>query len=43
VQAKESGLADDVALEQIAQDWQAWAQAPDGWFAILHGEVLARA
>jgi ubiquinone/menaquinone biosynthesis C-methylase UbiE len=43
VQAKDAGLADDVALEQIAQDWQAWAQAPDGWFAILHGEVLARA
>jgi ubiquinone/menaquinone biosynthesis C-methylase UbiE len=43
VQAKESGMADDVALEQLAQDWLAWAQAPDGWFAILHGEVLARA
>jgi hypothetical protein len=43
VQAQESGLADDVALEQLAQDWLAWAQAPDGWFAILHGEVLARA
>ncbi len=42
-QAKESGLADDVALEQLAQDWLTWAQAPDGWFAILHGEVLARA
>ena len=42
VQAQESGLADDVALEQLAQDWLAWAQAPDGWFAILHGEVLAR-
>ncbi len=42
VQAKESGLADDVALEQLAQDWLTWANAPDGWFAILHGEVLAR-
>ncbi len=42
VQAKESGMADDVALEQLAQDWLTWAQAPDGWFAILHGEVLAR-
>ncbi|GAA4735141.1 methyltransferase domain-containing protein [Isoptericola chiayiensis] len=42
-QAQESNLADDVALEQLAHDWQSWAQAPDGWFAILHGEVLARA
>jgi ubiquinone/menaquinone biosynthesis C-methylase UbiE len=42
-QAVESNLADDVALEQLAHDWLAWADAPDGWFAILHGEVLARA
>jgi ubiquinone/menaquinone biosynthesis C-methylase UbiE len=42
VQAQESGLADDVALEQLAQDWLTWAQATDGWFAILHGEVIAR-
>lgn len=43
VQALESGLADDVALEQLAHDWRAWAASPEGWFAVLHGEVLARA
>ena len=43
VQAKESALADDVALEQLAQGWREWAEAPDGWFAVLNGEVLARA
>jgi ubiquinone/menaquinone biosynthesis C-methylase UbiE len=43
VQAIETGLADDVALEMLADDWRTWAQAPDGWFAVLHGEVLARA
>lgn len=43
VQAKEAGLADDVALEQLAQDWLHWAEEPAGWFALLHGEVLARA
>ncbi|GIJ00622.1 methyltransferase family protein [Sediminihabitans luteus] len=42
VQAKESALADDVALEQLAQDWLRWAAEPAGWFAVLHGEVLAR-
>lgn len=43
VQAKESALADDVALEQLAQDWLRWAEEPDGWFTIVNGEVLARA
>ncbi|GMA25347.1 hypothetical protein GCM10025864_31060 [Luteimicrobium album] len=43
VQAKDSGLADDVALEQLAHEWKAWAASPEGWFAVLHGEVLARA
>ncbi|PJI93241.1 class I SAM-dependent methyltransferase [Luteimicrobium subarcticum] len=43
VQAQESALADDVALEQLAHDWKSWAASPDGWFAVLHGEVLARA
>lgn len=43
IQAKESALADDVGLEQLAQDWLRWAKDPDGWFAVLHGEVLARA
>lgn len=43
VQAKDSALADDVALEQLAQGWREWAAAPDGWFAVLNGEALARA
>lgn len=43
VQAKESALADDVALEQLAQGWQDWAESADGWFTIVHGEVLVRA
>jgi ubiquinone/menaquinone biosynthesis C-methylase UbiE len=41
-QAKESNLADDVALEDLAHEWQRWAEAPDGWFSVLNGEVLAR-
>ena len=41
--AIEHGLADEVALEQLAEEWRAWGQGPDGWFVVLHGEVLARA
>ncbi len=41
-QALEHGLADDVALEALAEAWTAWGSAPDGWFLVPHGEVLAR-
>ena len=27
-------------LASIADAWRAWAQAEDGWFAVLHGEVV---
>lgn len=37
------GLADDVGLEALADAWRAWGEAADGWFAVLHGELLARA
>lgn len=40
--ARAAGLADDVALEELAEAWRAWGEAPDGWFAILHGELIAR-
>ncbi len=29
-------------LEDLAAAWRAWADAPDAWFAVLHGEILAR-
>ncbi|HEY0118397.1 MAG TPA: methyltransferase domain-containing protein [Cellulomonas sp.] len=41
-QAIAHGLADEVALEQLAEAWREWGQQPDGWFVVLHGEVLAR-
>lgn len=40
--AKEYGLADDVALEALRDAWLEWGSAPDGWFASLHGELVAR-
>jgi SAM-dependent methyltransferase len=39
--AVELGLADRASLASMADAWRAWAAAPDGWFAVLHGEVLA--
>lgn len=40
--ALESGLADRAGLEAMAGAWRAWARDDDGWFAVLHGEVLCR-
>lgn len=42
-QAITHGLADEVGLELLADAWREWGKQPDGWFAVLHGEVLARA
>jgi SAM-dependent methyltransferase len=40
--AVELGLADGDALRQMAAAWRRWAARPDGWFAVLHGEILCR-
>ncbi len=37
------GIADPADLESFAQAWHRWAAAPDAWFAVLHGEVVATA
>lgn len=29
-------------LARISSGWRRWAAAPDGWFAILHGEIIGR-
>ncbi|MEV6211049.1 methyltransferase domain-containing protein [Kitasatospora sp. NPDC051914] len=36
------GLATAEDLARIADGWRRWAADPDGWFAVLHGELLAR-
>lgn len=41
-QAVEYGLSDTAELATIAAAWRNWAEQPDGWFAVLHGEILAR-
>jgi SAM-dependent methyltransferase len=41
-QALAYGLSNRAELEDIAQAWLRWAASPDGFFAVVHGEVLAR-
>jgi SAM-dependent methyltransferase len=42
-QAEEIGAATREELREMAGAWRGWAADPDGWFAVLHGEILARA
>jgi ubiquinone/menaquinone biosynthesis C-methylase UbiE len=41
-QAVASGAATPADLERIAAGWRRWAASPDGWFSVLHGEVVVR-
>jgi SAM-dependent methyltransferase len=38
----ELGLANQAELDRIGRAWLRWADEPDGWFSILHGEVLCQ-
>lgn len=42
-QAVRYGLATRSDLESMRDAWSEWGEAPDGWFAVLHGQVLATA
>lgn len=37
-----SGLASEQDLERINAGWREWLASDDGWFSILHGEILCR-
>lgn len=41
-QAVAYGLATRPELAELAEGWRHWARQEDGWFAILHGEILAQ-
>jgi ubiquinone/menaquinone biosynthesis C-methylase UbiE len=41
-QAVAYGFATTADLTRMAAGWQAWGEAEDGWFAVLHGEILCR-
>lgn len=36
------GAATPEELAAIASGWREWSTAPDGWFSVLHGEILWR-
>ncbi|BBZ47691.1 methyltransferase domain-containing protein [Mycobacterium parmense] len=36
------GLATPAQLEEISAAWRTWAEAPDGWLGIPHGEIICR-
>ncbi|WP_026536614.1 methyltransferase domain-containing protein [Arthrobacter sp. H14] len=40
-QALERGLANQSDLERIAEGFREWGQDPDGWFVMIHAEILA--
>jgi ubiquinone/menaquinone biosynthesis C-methylase UbiE len=41
-QAVDGGHATAEELDEISGAWRRWAADEDGWFAIVHGEVLCR-
>lgn len=41
-QAVSRGLATQGELDDLAEAWRSWARREEGWFAVPHGEVLAR-
>jgi SAM-dependent methyltransferase len=41
-QAERDGFTTRTELEAIAAAWRRWAEHPDAWFAVLHGEIICR-
>ncbi len=41
-QAERDRFATRAELDDIAAAWREWAANPDGWFAVLHGEIICR-
>lgn len=41
-QAVDGAHTDPAELSEIAIAWREWAAQRDGWFAVLHGEILCR-
>lgn len=41
-QAVDGGHATPSDLDDMAAGFRAWAEHPDGWFAVFHAEVIAR-
>jgi hypothetical protein len=37
-----SGASSVEELRSIGDAWRRWAEHPDGWFLVPHGEIIAR-
>jgi ubiquinone/menaquinone biosynthesis C-methylase UbiE len=37
-----AGFATKSDLDKMSQAWLSWAEAPDGYLSVLHGEILCR-
>jgi hypothetical protein len=42
-QAVADGVASPADLADMAQAWRDWADDPDGWLTVVHGEFVSRA
>jgi ubiquinone/menaquinone biosynthesis C-methylase UbiE len=42
-QALARGMATAADLDRMAEGWREWGAAGDGWFAVLHAEIIGRA
>ncbi|MFJ6573146.1 methyltransferase domain-containing protein [Streptomyces sp. NPDC091292] len=40
--AVQSGHADAARLRAVSDAWRSWGAEEDGWFSVLHGEILCR-
>ncbi|MCL7428314.1 class I SAM-dependent methyltransferase [Streptomyces sp. YS415] len=40
--ALEGGHATEERLRAVSAAWRAWGEQADGWFSVLHGEILCR-
>jgi len=40
--ATQEGHATPGKLAELAEAWREWSRRPDGWFSVLHGEILCR-
>lgn len=41
-QALATRMTSSDELEHLAASWRRWAQTPDGWFVVVHGEILVQ-
>ncbi|MGW0584724.1 SAM-dependent methyltransferase, partial [Streptomyces sp. NPDC002920] len=40
--ATRGGHATEEQLRAVSAAWREWGEREDGWFAVLHGEILCR-